>query len=168
MASTMSTEQPHTILVPKGQCEVTTDGAAVLKTRSLGGCIAVTAHDAAHRAGGLLHVMLPRSNIRTHNSEVLPTLYADSGVPLLLQRLQGLGARIETLTIKLVGGGTLLDAPAVLQLGWRTAIAVRKQLWRAGLLVAAESLGGQHSWDVSLLVGTGRVLMSTRGEERQL
>ncbi|MBI4237448.1 MAG: chemotaxis protein CheD [Deltaproteobacteria bacterium] len=164
----MSSEPAHTILIPKGQCEVAIDTAAILKTRSLGGCIAVLAHDPVHHVGGLLHVMLPRAVYSRSNSDVLPTLYADTGVPLLLQRMHGLGARTENLTVKLAGGGTLVEAPAVLQLGWRTAVAVRKQLWRAGLLVAAEALGGQHSWEVALLVGTGRVIMSTRGEERQL
>ena len=67
-------------------CAVTNNPEAVLVTYALGSCIAVTLHDNVSRVGGLLHLMLPESNLDTARAQSNPYMFANTGIPLLFNR----------------------------------------------------------------------------------
>ena len=62
-----------------------------------------------------------------------------------------------------------MDSQGVFNIGKRNYLALRKILWKAGVLVQAEDVGGNASRTVRLEVGSGRFWLRGSGSaEREL
>ena len=62
-----------------------------------------------------------------------------------------------------------MDENGVFNIGKRNYLAVRKILWKAGVLVSAEDIGGNLSRTVRLEVSSGKFWLRTAGEaEREM
>jgi chemotaxis protein CheD len=73
------------------------------------------------------------------------------------------------MVVRLTGGAQVLDSQGVFQIGKRNYLAARKILWKAGILVAAEAVGGEVSRTTRLEVGSGRLWVREGGAmEREL
>ncbi len=73
------------------------------------------------------------------------------------------------MVVRLTGGAQVLDSQGVFQIGKRNYLAARKILWKAGILIAAEAVGGEVSRTMRLEVGTGRMWVREGGGiEREL
>jgi chemotaxis protein CheD len=119
--------------------------------------------------GGLLHFMLPDSSIDPEGGRENPCKFADTGIPLLLDRLYRRGACKRRLTVAAAGGAQMLDPRNFFDIGRRNYQAMRKLLWKAGLLLHAEEIGGDRSRTVRLEIGSGRFwLQEAAGERREL
>lgn len=57
----------------------------VLVTYSLGSCIAVAIYDPLVRVGGMLHFMLPDSELDPEKAQNNPFMFADTGIPSLFK-----------------------------------------------------------------------------------
>jgi len=144
-----------------GDCKVT-DEPVEMVTYALGSCIAVVIWDPVARVGGLLHFMLPESAVdRDTQGRANPYRYADTGTPLLFRAAYEKGAEKRRLVVRLAGGANVVDAGGVFNIGRRNYAAVRKILWKAGVLVHGEDVGGAVSRTVRLEVATGRCTVST-------
>ena len=64
-----------------------------LVTYALGSCLGITIWDPVAGVGGMLHVMLPTSEIDPEKAARNPSMFVDTGVPLLFKRSYELGAR---------------------------------------------------------------------------
>jgi chemotaxis protein CheD len=150
-------------------CKVSQDAESVLVTYALGSCIAVTMYDPVSKVGGMLHYMLPESLIDAGKAQRNPCMFADTGIPVLLELVKAGGAQPRRMVVRLTGGAQVLDGEGVFQIGKRNYLAARKILWKAGILIAAEAVGGEVSRTVRLEVGTGRMwLREGGGVEREL
>jgi len=113
------------------------------------------------KVGGMLHFMLPESSVdRETQGRANPFRYADTGTPLLFRRAYEKGAEKRRLQVRLAGGANVVDGGGVFNIGRRNHAAVRKILWRAGVLVQGEDVGGSVSRTVRLDVATGRCTVS--------
>jgi chemotaxis protein CheD len=157
------------VVVGVADCRLSGAKDAVLVTYALGSCIAVLIHDPIAHVGGMVHYMLPTSGIDPAKAEKNPFLFADTGIPRLFQGSYQLGAEKHRLVVTAVGGAQVLDLQGTFNIGKQNHLALRKILWKAGVLVHAEDVGGTTSRTVRLEVGTGRVLVR-RGDkpEREL
>jgi chemotaxis protein CheD len=157
------------VVVGISDCKVSQDAESVLVTYALGSCIAVTIYDPVAKVAGMLHYMLPESNIDAAKAQQNPFMFADTGIPMLLQQVKAGGAQPRRTVVRLTGGAQVLDGEGVFQIGKRNYLAARKILWKAGILIAAEVVGGEVSRTVRLEVGTGRMWLREGGEiEREL
>jgi len=157
------------LVVQVADCQVSKDPEGALTTYALGSCIAVAIHDAAAGVGGLLHLMLPESAIDRAKAQANPYMFADTGIPLLFRNAYEIGAEKRRLTVRLAGGAQVMDENGVFNIGKRNYLAVRKILWKAGVLVSAEDVGGNISRTVRLDVGSGKFWLRTPGEaEREM
>jgi chemotaxis protein CheD len=95
-------------------------------------------------------------------------MFADTGIPLLLDRVCQKGASKQRLMVHAAGGAQMMDRENVFEIGKRNYLAMRKILWRKGILVHAEAVGGGNSRTVRLQIGTGRVWLQEAGEQREL
>lgn len=138
-------------------CAVSNDPEAVLVTYALGSCIAVTVHDQVSRVGGMLHLMLPESNIDTARAQSNPYMFANTGIPLLFNRAFQHGAEKKRLIVRLVGGAQVMDDGGVFNIGKRNQLSARKILWKAGILIHGEETGGTVSRTIKLEIGTGKL-----------
>ena len=152
------------IVVGVGDCQVSADPQSVLVTYALGSCIAVMIHDPVAGVGGLLHFMLPESSLDRTKAEAKPYMFADTGIPLLFRSAYQLGADKGRLVVSAAGGAQMMDPQGVFNIGKRNHVSMRKILWKAGVLVHAEDIGGMSSRTVRLEVSTGRVLLRGAGE----
>ena len=60
-----------------------------------------------------------------------------------------------------------MDEGGIFNIGKRNYLSTRKILWKAGVLIQAEAVGGTLSRTVRLEVGTGRFLLRSPGEGEQ-
>ena len=107
--------------------------------------------------------MLPESSLDPGKAEKNPYLFADTGIPLLFHQAYSHGAEKSRLVVCLAGGAQVINDAAVFNIGKRNCLAVRKVLWRAGVMIRSESVGGSEARTVRLEVGTGRFMLRTGG-----
>ena len=152
------------LVVGIGDCKVSNDPSDVLMTHALGSCIALVLYDPVASVAGLLHYMLPESCLDAEKSSRLPSLFADTGIPLLLRNVARLGAVKSRLTVMAAGGAQMLDPAGTLNIGQRNQRALKRILGDAGLFVDLEDIGGTSSRTVSIEVANGRVQLRMPGE----
>jgi chemotaxis protein CheD len=144
------------LTVGVGDCKVSNTAEAVLATYALGSCIAVAIHDPVAAVGGLLHFMLPESSLNPDKASQNPFMFADTGIPLLFHAAYGLGAEKRRLVVRAAGGAQVMDENGVFNIGKRNHLALRKILWKAGVMIHGEEIGGTSSRTVRLEIATGR------------
>lgn len=154
------------IVVGIGDCQVTGEPDASLVTYALGSCIAVLIHDPVSCVGGLLHYLLPDSTIDAEKAARNPFMFADTGIPALFHRAYSLGAVKSRLRVTAVGGAQAFESEAF-QIGKRNQLALKKIMWRAGVLVHHQELGGAHSRTVRMELSNGGVFLKTAGGNEQ-
>jgi chemotaxis protein CheD len=151
------------VVVGVADCQISKDSDSTLVTYALGSCIAIAIHDAVAGVGGLLHFMLPESSIDPAKASANPYMFADTGIPMLFRNAYQYGAEKRRLTVRLAGGAQVMDDNGVFKIGKRNYLAVRKILWKAGVLVHGEAVGGDSSRTVRLEVGSGKFWLRTGG-----
>ncbi|MBE0657222.1 MAG: chemotaxis protein CheD [Bryobacteraceae bacterium] len=158
------------LIVGVGDCRVSADPHADIITYALGSCIAVAIWDPVAKVGGLLHFMLPDSSVdRVTGGRENPYRYADTGTPMLFRAAYQQGAEKRRLLVRLAGGAAVVNDEGVFNIGKRNYAALRKILWKAGVMVHGEDVGGSNSRTVRLEVGTGRFFIrGPREGEKEL
>jgi chemotaxis protein CheD len=138
-------------------------------THALGSCLGVAVHDPGAQIGGLVHVMLPTSSLNPEKAKANPSMFVDTGVPVLLQQVLAAGAEKDRVVVKVAGGAA---APTThgdrFGIGKRNYLMLRKVLWQHGLLLEAEDVGGESPRTMYLEVGTGRVWLNWAGQNTEL
>jgi chemotaxis protein CheD len=137
-------------------------GKNVLFAIGLGSCVAICLYDARARVGGLAHIMLPHPLSARRPAPL--GRFASSAVEHLITEMEQAGAVRRRLYARLVGGAAMFEAvlnddgPA---LGERNVEASRLALKKAGILVKAEEVGGNHGRTVHFHVTDGRLLITS-------
>ncbi|MBV9767161.1 MAG: chemotaxis protein CheD [Acidobacteriaceae bacterium] len=157
----------NTLVVGIGDCQVSKAPDSMLVTYALGSCIAVIIHDPVAGVGGLLHFMLPESSLDPAKAERNPYMFADTGIPRLFRSAYQLGADKKRLVVTVAGGAQMMDSAGTFNIGKRNCLSMRKILWKAGVLVQAEHLGGVVSRTVRLEIRSGKVLLREAGQPEQ-
>jgi chemotaxis protein CheD len=151
------------VIIGVGDCRVSRDPQSVLITYALGSCIALMIHDRQASVGGLLHFLLPESSLDQAKAQRNPYMFADTGIPLLFRAAYELGAAKRHMVVTAAGGAQMMDPQGTFNIGKRNHLAMRKILWKAGVLTQAEEIGGLISRTVRLEVASGRVLLREPG-----
>lgn len=148
--------------------QVTSGEDDVLVTYALGSCIAVMVHDPVRRAGGMIHYMLPQASTAPAKAQAMPYMFADTGIPLLFHAMYDLGCAKRDLVVKVAGGAGVLSSSDMFEIGKRNHLILRKLLWKAGVPVRAEEVGGTTHRTARLFTSTGRVTIKTDADEHEL
>ncbi|PWT99766.1 MAG: chemotaxis protein CheD [Terriglobia bacterium] len=156
------------IVVGMADCQIGAAPQSALITYALGSCIGLTLYDPVVALGGLLHFMLPDSTLDPARARDNPWMFADTGIPLLLDKLCAKGAAKRRLVAYAVGAAQILDSEGIFEIGKRNYLATRRLLWKHGLLLAGEAVGGVDYRTVTLEIGTGRLLLQEAGRHREL
>ena len=166
MSETASTNR--VIDVGIGELYVTSDPGAVLLARALGSCVAVCAYDHVPGVAGMAHTLLPfRHKSRTPDPGAR---FVGEAIPLLLRRMEELGAVRRRLVVKIVGGADLINTPGangtgIGKIGERNAEAARVALAAQGLRIHDNDTGGSEGRSARLSVDCGRLMVSRLGGE---
>jgi len=153
------------VVVGISDMKVSNSPGDTLITYSLGSCIGVVVWDGKVKVGGLLHYMLPESGIDPDKARVKPYMFADTGIPRLFKAAYALGADKSRMVVKVFGGGQIMDADGVFNIGKRNYMILRRMFLKNGVMIAAEDVGGTVNRTVSLDVGTGVTRLKVGGRE---
>ena len=135
---------------------VAADG--MISTIGLGSCVAIVLYDAIAKVGGLAHVLLPNEAMSRDRSN--PAKFPATAVPLLLGEMKRLGANVDRVKAKIVGGASMfgnLMPPGGINIGERNVTAVREVLADTKVPIIAEDTGSDYGRSVFLHVCDGRV-----------
>ena len=102
-------------MVGLGEVKVSKDPETVLACLGLGSCVAVSMFDPVAKVGAMAHIVLPKSHGKTGERA---GRYADVAVPIMLEKIRGLGAANSRLGICLAGGAQMSLAPGLGLLAW--------------------------------------------------
>ena len=144
--------------------KISDNPADTLITYSLGSCVGVAIYDPVLRLGGMIHCMLPLSKVDKEKAKTRPYMFVDTGMQLMLGSLYERGLRKARAVVNVAGGSQVLDSQGVFKIGERNFTVLRKILWKNGLLMNAQEVGGNKSRTVSLDVGTGRFTIKSGGK----
>ena len=156
------------IVVGMADCRVASQAGQVLATFALGSCIGLSVYDARARVGGMLHYMLPDSSIDPVRGVQNPYMFADTGIPKLIEQVCAKGGNKRQLVAHAAGGASIMDPNNVFDIGKRNHLALRKILWKAGVLLSGEAVGGNNSRTVRLEIEGGRLWLQEGCGQREL
>lgn len=145
----------------------------LIRTASLGSCVAIVIHDHKNQVGGMAHAMLPsrksapadvveeaRRNIKAKEAVAK---YADESAIRLVDEVEKIGGKKESMRAKLIGGSKMFRflSGDDYGLGWRNAESARKQLLMLGIPIESEDVGGTVGRSAEFNIETGLVEVTT-------
>lgn len=142
---------------------VSNDPEGVIVTYSLGSCIGITIYDAVARVGGMLHFMLPESELDRNKAQCNPYMFADTGIPRLFKSAYQLGAKKSRMRVIMVGGSQVLDQNGFFNIGNRNVMAARKIFHRNNVVIDFGDTGGNVNRTIRLAVNGGRTWLKVSG-----
>jgi len=148
--------------------KVSGNSSDVLVTYSLGSCIGVCLYDPATNVGGMLHYQLPDSKMDPDRAKAKPFMFADTGMNMLVKKLVSMGARKKRMQIRIAGGASMDTGPRGFDIGKRNHLAFRKIMWKNGMFVDAEDVGGFSPRNVYMDIADGTVTVRSNGLEKRL
>jgi chemotaxis protein CheD len=154
----------HRHVVGIGELAVANQGTDQIVTHALGSCIAVCVWDPVSGVAGLLHYLLPESKINPARAQVQPATFADTGIPLLLSEALAMGALKSRLVVRLIGGAEVAGGGGTFNVGKRNLLAARNLLWKQGVMIKGEAVGGTVARTVHMDVGQGRIRVTSGSE----
>ncbi len=156
------------IVVDIADAQVSNHVDDVLVTHSLGSCVGVMVYDPVVHVGGMIHCMLPLSSVDPQKAQERPFMFVDTGVVRFLTQLFDLGVVRSRAVVRVAGCSRILDNSNLFRIGERNYTVLRKLLWKNGLMIKSESVGGSVSRTIRLEIATGRCLMRSSGVESEL
>ncbi|MBN2211540.1 MAG: chemotaxis protein CheD [Sedimentisphaerales bacterium] len=159
---------PLKIVVNISDAQVSNHVDDEIITYSLGSCIGVAAYDPANKVGGILHYQLPSSKENAHAPQRNPCMFADTGMSRLLEEMERLGAQRKKLRIKIAGGAQMLNDANMFSIGKRNYAAIRQILWKNGMFIEKEDVGGNAARTMSLMMTDGAVMIRSQGSHHEL
>lgn len=149
-----------------GEWAVSEDQRMDLVCLGMGSCVAFVAHDPVARIGGMAHMVLPDSTAGRASTSA-PAKFVDLAIPLVLSRMEEIGAVRGRLRIHLAGGAQMLQTSLALNIGERNVAAADKVLAALRFRLVTRDVGGTHGRTVRLSVATGaldiRLAVSNKG-----
>lgn len=144
------------IILGIGDYAVTNQLDDRIKTFALGSCVALTLYSPVRKVLAMVHIALPHSGIDLGKGRSLPGHFADTAVPLLLNKLVfEFGCNKEELDIQVFGGSRAKWESNSFNIGDRNVQAVKKELAVFGLVWRTADVGGMFGRTVEMDVATG-------------
>lgn len=156
----------HLVSVMVGDYRWTTLKDVALSTM-LGSCLAVCAYDKHAGVGGMNHFLLPEAPPNEDKKFSESFRYGSAAIESLLNSLYSKGAAKNGLTIKIFGGGKVLNGVSR-DIGQKNIDFARRFFQRENMRIDGEDVGGIQGRRIIFFPRTGKVLMKELGEKKEL
>lgn len=136
-----------------------------IMTIGLGSCIGIALYDRILKVAGLSHIMLPDSTQFKNVSN--PMKFADSAIPILIDKMQKQGCKKQNIVAKIAGGASMFnfsDKSIISDIGKRNSEAVTKVLKDIGIPIIAQDTGGDKGRTMIVEASTGKVTLKIVGK----
>jgi chemotaxis protein CheD len=160
-------QQPISIRTAVNICElkISQNPAETLVAFSIGSGIVVSIYDPVTRTGGMLSFVLPESlAMSPEKTERQPYMFADTGLPALLEAFLDIGAKTENIKIVMAGGAQIMDQKAEFNIGLKNHQAVSAFFLNKNLSIDHEDIGGICRRTLRLDIGSGCNTIQTIGQ----
>ncbi len=151
------------LIVGVSDMKVSDNPDSTIITYSLGSCIGVAIFDPVVKVGGILHYMLPESELDVNKAQKNPHMFADTGIPSLFKAVFKLGAKKHRMKIAVIGGSQVLDQKGFFNIGKRNHTALRKMFFKNNVMIDYEDVGGTVNRTVRLEIKTGDIYNKISG-----
>jgi len=133
-----------------------------IRTSGLGSCVGIVIYDLPKKIAGLAHIMLPDSKL-SRQKKLNHFKYADTAIPILIEKLFINGARRNYLQAKLAGGAQMFQFSDtnVMRIGERNITAVQTILKDLNIPVVAADVGGSKGRTIEFDPSTGLLKIRT-------
>jgi chemotaxis protein CheD len=168
MTSIMAQTQRGKVVIGIADVKVSADPADTLVTYGLGSCLGVVIYDPVAKVGGMLHAMLPSGAADPAKAAANPARFIDAGLPVLFKSAYALGAQKPRIHLTVAGGAAMgANGPEedFFQIGRRNYVELKKVLWKNGVVIRDEDVGGNVSRTLLLHIETGEVTVKAGGKE---
>lgn len=143
------------IIVGVADMKLSTNADDTIVTHALGSCLGIVIYDEVAKVAGMLHVMLPNSEIKTADEDKKnPYMFVDTGVPILFKEAYALGAEKKRMKVYVAGGA---GESKIFAIGKRNFMFLRKLLWKNGVRISGEEVGGTIARNMYVHTGSGKV-----------
>lgn len=143
--------------------KVSNDPKSIFCTRSLGSCVGIAIYDKVAQVGGLLHFMLPNSSVDPTRASEHPYIFADIGIPRLLESANELGAKNQRLKVIVAGGAQIFSQSGLFSIGDRNYSTVQKIFSNNDISIDHQEVGGYENRKIKLSIESGIVWLITAG-----
>ena len=133
-----------------------------LVTYALGSCVGVCLYDKVNKIAGLAHILIPSST--NGIPQLQPARYADTAIPLLIQKMHVAGANTQHLTAKIAGGSKMYEITTderYLDIGRRNVRAVKELLHNLHIPIIADDTHSDCPRTLYFSAKDGSVLVKT-------
>lgn len=139
-----------------------------LVTFALGSCVGICLYDPVVKIGALGHIMLPNHTGGADNNAMK---FADTCIPLMLNKLKVLGCSGSRMVAKIAGGAKMFEVAgdnSFGNIGQRNVVAVKETLRAAGIRIFAEDTGENYGRTVYFYTDTGRMEVRSFSRETKV
>lgn len=144
--------QHNAVKVLPGEYFVSGENLVIMTV--LGSCIAACLWDSRARVGGMNHFMLPEGDSLDASGR-----YGSYAMELLINEMQKLGARRETLQAKIFGGAQVMHTFTTMNVGERNTRFVRDYLRTERIPVVSEDVLDIYPRKVCYFPATGKAMV---------
>lgn len=134
-----------------------------IRTSGLGSCVGLILFDKINEIAGLAHIMLPDSSL-ANQTTINHAKYADTAIPLLMNKLVASGAKMRLLQAKVAGGAQMFQFQSsndMMRIGPRNVEAVRRILRTYNIPILNEDVGGNSGRTIEFDPKTSELLIRT-------
>ncbi len=107
----------------------------------------------------LLHFASPDSKANPTEAATQPARFADTGLELLFEEAGRHGGTAGRCTVRLVGAAAVPGEAGLEKVAKRNLLAARGALWRRGVLLDGEDVGGTKARRATLSVKDGQLVV---------
>lgn len=158
-------------VVEIGGWAVSNNPEDILRTYSLGSCVALILRHPWTNTMGLVHIALP-DPLCHHGERRGEGYYASSAVPLLLNEVCAAAGLYSVensgVVAKLAGGAAVIKIENPFHLGKRLVIEIEASLQRLRIPIVKQDTGGTLPRTVTVYIKNGHVVVKSGTKERPL
>ena len=158
----------NTLSVGLGELVISNNKEDIIVAYGLGSCVGIGMFSPSTGVGGLLHAVLPENN----DHDATSTKYVDTGIPIMLERMQKAGADLRNLLVYMAGGANMLvntSLSKTFDIGTRNAATARVVIDKLRLKLVNSETGGNTGRTVRVYIATGKyTVRMIGGQEREL
>lgn len=135
-----------------------------LVTIGLGSCVATVIWDKRRKIGGMIHTILPSIGEMPPSRTEPKTKFADSGIPILIEKIIRKGGRRRDLVAKIAGGSQMF-AISSMMIGKKNVKSAKKTLMLEKIPLIAEDVFGTQGRTIIFDTSTGIMIVKRGSKE---
>jgi chemotaxis protein CheD len=154
-------------LINIGIAEIGVSTAPDILRTILGSCVGICLYEPESKTGGISHIMLPTYK----SSSTVKEKYADTAIPLLIEKFEEIGLEREKIVAKIIGGATMFklsENSTMSQIGKNNSVKAVEILDELNIEITAQDIGGDFGRTIDFYLDTGMIKVKSLGKDERI